>query len=116
MYKPGGFIGKEACEKKLAEGPLKRRLAQVRVLDPNPLLFHGEVVTRNGKNAGCVRSGSYCYTLGGATGLFVIETGQVVDEDYIDQGKWEIDIAGTVYPARVSLKPMYDPTNEKIKS
>ena len=30
-------------------------------------------------------------------------------------GKWEIEIAGTTYPASVSMKPMYDPENKKIK-
>ena len=118
MDKEGGFIGKEACEKKLAEGPLKRRLAQVLVKDADPLLFHAEVITRDGKNAGYVRSGSYCWTLGGAVGLFMIETGdgEVVDQGYIDSAKWEITIANKTYPAEVSLKPMYDPTNKKIKS
>ena len=33
--------------------------------DPEPLLYHAEIVTRDGKKAGYVRSGSYCYTLGG---------------------------------------------------
>jgi len=117
MDKKGGFIGKNACREKLARGPLTRRLAQVKVLDPEPLLFHAEVVTRNGKKAGYVRSGAYCWTLGGAVGLFMIETGdgEAVTQAYIDSGKWEINIAGKIYPAQVSLKPMYDPKNEKIK-
>ncbi|HCY86983.1 MAG TPA: oxidoreductase [Desulfobacteraceae bacterium] len=117
MDKPGGFIGKAACEKKLAQGPLKRRLAQVLVKDPEPMLFHAEPITRNGENAGYVRSGSYCWTLGGAVGLFMIETGdgETVDKAYVESGKWEINIAGKVYPAQVSLAPMYDPKNEKIK-
>ena len=117
MNKPGGFIGKEACERKKAQGPLTRRLAQVKVLDPEPLLFHAEVITRNGEKAGYVRSGSYCWTLGGAVGLFMIETGdnKPVDQAYIDEAKWEINIAGKTYPAEVSLKPLFDPDNAKIK-
>lgn len=116
LDKPGGFIGKEACVRKKAEGPLKRRLAQVLVKDPAPLLFHAEVITRNGENAGYVRSGSYCYTLGGAAGLFMIEADEPVDQAYIDNGKWEINIAGKRYPAAVSLQPMYDPEMKRIKS
>ena len=45
----------------------------------------------------------------------MIDTGEVVDQDYIDAGTWEINIAGKIYPAEVSLKPMYDPENKKIK-
>ncbi len=116
LNKPAGFIGKQACEKKKAQGPLKRRLAQVLVDDPEPLLFHAEVISRNGKPAGYVRSGSYCYTLGGAAGLFMIEADETVDEKYISEGKWEINIAGKIYPAKVSLTPMYDPEMKKIKA
>ena len=110
------FIGKEACIKKKAQGGLKRRLAQVLVSDPEPLLYHAEVITRNCRNAGYVRSGSYCYTLGGAAGLFMIEADDVIDQAYIENGKWEIDIAGNIYPAQVSLKPLYDPEMKKIKA
>jgi len=116
LDKPSGFIGRDACAKKKAEGALKRCLAQVSVNDPEPLLYHAEIITRNGKNVGYVRSGSYCFTLGGAVGLFMIEAGEPIDETYIVQGKWEINIAGNRYPATVSLKPLYDPENEKIKS
>ncbi|MDM8537531.1 FAD-dependent oxidoreductase [Desulfobacterales bacterium HSG17] len=115
LDKPGGFIGREACIKKKEEGPLKRRLAQVLVKDPEQLLFHAEVITRNSKNAGYVRSGSYCYTLGGAVGLFMIEADEPVDEAYLTKGEWQINIAGKTYAAEVSLKPMYDPDMKRIK-
>lgn len=115
LDKPGGFIGKDACAAKKAAGPLKRRLAQVLVKDPEPLLYHAEVIFRNGKPAGYVRSGSYGYTLGGAVGLFMIEADEKVDDAYVKSGEWEIDIAGKNYPAAVSLKPLYDPEMTKIK-
>jgi 4-methylaminobutanoate oxidase (formaldehyde-forming) len=115
LDKPGGFIGKEACAAKKAAGPLKRRLAQVLVNDPEPLLFHAETITRNGKPAGYVRSGSYGHTLGGAVGLFMIEADLPVDDAYVKGGSWEIDIAGKIYPAAVSLTPLYDPEMKKVK-
>ena len=34
---------------------------------------------------------------------------------YIEQGKWQVDIAGTLYPAQVSLRPMYDPAMQKVR-
>jgi 4-methylaminobutanoate oxidase (formaldehyde-forming) len=39
-----------------------------------------------------------------------------VNADYLASAKWEIEIAGSTYPAEVSLKPMYDPENKKIKA
>lgn len=115
LNKPDGFIGKEAVLAKRAQGPLTRRLAQVLVKDPNPLLFHAEVVRRNGVVVGYVRAGSYGFSLGGAVGLFMIEANEPVTADFIAQGSWEIDIAGKLYPAEVSLRPFYDPEMKKIK-
>jgi 4-methylaminobutanoate oxidase (formaldehyde-forming) len=79
-------------------------------------MFHGEVVYRNGRAAGYVRAASYGHTLGGAVGLAMIEADEPVTADYLAQGAWEVDVAGTRYPATASLKPMHDPANERIRS
>lgn len=115
LKKPGGFIGKEALLEKKAQGPMTRRLAHVLVKDPKPFLFHAEVVRRNGVAVGYVRAGSYGFTLGGAVGLFMIEASEPVNADYIAEGKWEVEIAGNIYPAEVSLHPFYDPEMKRIK-
>jgi 4-methylaminobutanoate oxidase (formaldehyde-forming) len=114
--KPGGFIGRDAVLARKAQGPLRRRLLQVLVLDPEPLLFHAEVVYRDGRPAGYVRAASYGHTLGGAVGLAMIEAGEPIDQAWCEAGRWEIDIAGTRYPARASLKPMYDPEMKRIRT
>lgn len=116
LKKPSGFIGKDACVRKKARTKMTRRMAQVMVKDPEPLLFHAEIVIRNGKPAGYVTSAAYGFTLGGAVGLFMIEADEPVDQHYIDSGTWQVDIAGEKYPAHVSLSPMYDPGNKRIKS
>jgi 4-methylaminobutanoate oxidase (formaldehyde-forming) len=113
--KPGDFIGKQACIRRKAEGKFKQRLVQVLLKDPEPQLFHAEIVFRNGKPVGDVRAGSYGFSLGGAIGLAMVE-GNPVDSAYIEEGKWEVDIAGTLYPAEVSLRPMYDPTMQKVRA
>ncbi len=115
LDKPGGFIGRDAVLAKLASGPLHRQLVQVRVLDPEPLMYHAEVLHRDGVSVGYVRAASYGHTLNGAVGLAMVEPGCVVDEDYLHSGHWEVDIAGMRYPAEVSLKPLYDPKNARIR-
>ena len=110
------FVGRQAVTALKESGPLMRRLAQVRVLDPEPLMFHGEVVYRDGVPVGYIRAASYGHTLGGAVGLAMIETGEPVTPDVINSGTWEIDVAGKRYPAVASLRPMYDPDNARIKS
>jgi heterotetrameric sarcosine oxidase gamma subunit len=115
LNKPDGFIGKEEVLKQKAAFPLKRRLLQVLVKDPTPMLYHAEVVYRNSKMVGYVRAGSYGHTLGGAVGLVMIEAGEPIDSKYINEGNWEIEINGKKYPCAVSMKPLYDPENKKIK-
>jgi 4-methylaminobutanoate oxidase (formaldehyde-forming) len=118
--KPGGFLGKEALERKKARGPLTRRLLQILVRDPEPLMFHAEVVHRSGKEVGYVRAASYGHTLGGAVGLAMIDTRlagkeEPLDTKWIEAGVWEVDIAGKKYPATASLQPLYDPKSERVK-
>ena len=110
------FVGRQAVTAVEESGPLMRRLAQVRILDPEPLMFHGEVVYREGIPVGYIRAASYGHTLGGAVGLAMIETGEPVTPDVINSGTWEVDVAGTRYPAVASLRPMYDPDNARIKA
>ncbi len=115
LKKPGGFIGKDAVVAKKAAGPLKRRLLQILVKDPQPMLFHAEPVLRNGKRVGYVRAASYGHTVGGAVGLVMVEAGEPLDQAWIDAGKWEVDIAGKLFPAAMSLRPLYDAEMKRVK-
>ena len=116
LKKPGGFLGKEAVEKKKAEGPLTRRIVQILLKDPEPLLYHAEIVRRNGLAVGYIRAASYGFTVGGAVGLAMIEAGEPVTGKWLEEGTWEVEIAGKNYPAMASMKPLYDPTNERVKA
>ena len=100
---------------KKAAGPLTRRLVQVLVTDAQPLMFHGEVVHRNGVSVGYVRSASYGHTLGGAVGLAMLEADTALDQDWLDAGEITVEIAGSTYPAIASLRPLYDPKSERIR-
>ena len=116
LQKPGGFVGKQALLARKASGALRRRLVQVLVKDPEPLMFHAELVRRDGVPVGYVRAASYGHTLGGAVGLAMIEPKVPVDERYLSEGKWQVDIAGRLYPAVVSAKPLYDPGMQRIRA
>ncbi|MEZ4224283.1 MAG: FAD-dependent oxidoreductase [Polyangiaceae bacterium] len=115
LKKPAGFIGREAV---LAEkaAPSKRQLCQIFVKDPEPMLYHAEVVFRDDRAVGYVRAASYGHTLGGAVGLCMISADQIVDDEYLRTGKWEVDIAGRRYPALASRQPLYDPSMARIKA
>lgn len=118
--KAGGFRGMDKVlqQKQMGIAGLPQRLVQVRVEGhPEVMMFHGEIVYRNGLRVGDVRSASYGHTLGGAVGLSMIHSpeGATISNKYIETGAWEVEIAGKKYPAVASLKPMYDPNNIKIK-
>jgi 4-methylaminobutanoate oxidase (formaldehyde-forming) len=115
LTKPGGFIGKDAVLAKKAEGALTRRLVQVQLKDPAPLLFHAEVVWRDGVAVGYVRAASYGFTLGGAVGLAMIDAGVPLDQRWIDEGTWEVEVAAERHAAIASIAPLYDPRNVRIK-
>jgi glycine cleavage system aminomethyltransferase T/glycine/D-amino acid oxidase-like deaminating enzyme len=115
LDKPGGFIGRDAVLAQKARGPLRRRLVQVLITDPDPLMFHAEVVRRDARPAGYVRSASYGFTLGGAVGLAMIDADEPVTQAYLDAGEWTVQIGNVVYPAAASLRPMYDPGSKRIQ-
>ena len=83
--------------------------------DPEPLIYFGEMIYRNGKIVGYVRSGAYGFTLGGSVALSIIEDDEPIDEEYIKNGKFEIEVNGVMCSAKASLRPMYDPKNERVK-
>ena len=115
LAKPGGFIGKEAVLARKAAG-ITKKLVQVLVQEPEPLMYHAEVVRRNDQPMGYVRAASYGHTLGGAVGLAMIErAAEPIDAAWLRGGTWDVEIAGVRYPALVSLKPLYDPEMARIK-
>ncbi|MCP3975737.1 MAG: FAD-dependent oxidoreductase [bacterium] len=110
------FIGRDVVAAQRTAGQPTQRLVQVLVSDPEPLMHHAEIVYRGDVAAGYVRAASYGFSLGGAVGLAMIEADESITQAYLDEGMWEIDIAGIRYPATTSLKPLYDPKAERIKS
>jgi len=112
--KPGGFVGRDALLASRAPGPPVRRLVQVLLEDPEPQLHGGEPVLREGRWLGYVRAGAYGHTLGGAVGLATLEDPAGLPADAITAGRFEVDVAGTRYPARASLRPLYDPDRSRI--
>lgn len=115
--KPGGFKGQKAVEAQKAKKHLNRRMINLLVKNPDAYIFHGEPIRLDGKAVGYVRAGSYGHTLGGGVGMAMLEFPPSVNitPKFLEQGKWEVEIAGILHPIQVSLKPLYDPKNDRIK-
>jgi 4-methylaminobutanoate oxidase (formaldehyde-forming) len=114
--KPGGFIGREALLRYKESGPIKYRTVQFLLEDPEPLLYHAEPILRDGEYVGYVQSGGYGFTLGGSVGLGSIENEGGATKAFVEEGKFEINVAGELYPARASIRPLYDPKGERVRS
>lgn len=113
--KPGGFIGREALLRRKEAG-LEYRLVQFLLEDPEPLLNYGEIIYRDGVPVGYIRAGGYGHTLGASVGVGAVENeGGIASVDFIESGSYEIEIAGVRYPARASLRPMYDPKLQRVR-
>jgi glycine cleavage system aminomethyltransferase T len=65
---------------------------------------------------GDVRSGSYGWTLGAAVGLAGVSHEDGVSREWLESGAWEVDVAGALHGARVSLRPPYDPTSARVRA
>ncbi|MCM2400712.1 FAD-dependent oxidoreductase [Rhizobium sp. S153] len=109
----GDFIGRDAVLKKQEEG-LKRRLMQLRLIDPEPLVFHNEALVRDGQIVGTITSGNYGHFLKGAIGLGYVPCEGESAADVL-ASKYEIEIAGERFAAEASLAPLYDPKAERVK-
>ena len=108
------FIGREAVLAKKEAG-LEKRLVQFRLTDPEPLLYHNEPVLRDGEIVGYLSSGAYGHHLGGAIGMGYVPCAGETAADVL-ASRYEIDVAGTRVVAAASLKPMYDPTSERVRA
>jgi sarcosine dehydrogenase len=80
------------------------------------MLYHNEPIWRDGKQVGYLSSGMFGHTIGRAIGLGYVKAAEECTPDYVNSGKYEIEIARERFPAKASLKPLYDPTSARIKA
>jgi len=110
------FLGREAVEKAKADGP-RRRLVGFMLQDPAVMMWGGELVLHAGVAIGQVTSAAWGATVGSAVGLAYVRhpNGDVVDADFLTDGRFEINVNGQLKSATIYLKPAYDPASEKVK-
>ena len=108
------FIGRAAVLEKRKTG-LETRLVQFKLTDPQPMLYHNEPILRDGEIVGYLSSGAYGHHLGAAIGMgYVPCKGESVAQ--VLASRYEIDVAGIKVGAEASLRPMYDPTSQRVKA
>jgi 4-methylaminobutanoate oxidase (formaldehyde-forming) len=108
-YDKPAFAGRDALLR-AREAPRRRRLVHLRLIDPEPLLRHGETLLHEGRVVGRVTSAAYGHHLGGAVGLAML------DEPDLAGTTVTVDIAGRLVEAELSDRPFYDPGNRRLRS
>ena len=96
------------------EAPATRwRIVSVKVpgltAEEGPYLIHNEPVWKDGEIVGFVTSGDWGFRIDAMVGLASLHRGGGVSQDWIEEGGFEVQIAGEAYPLKVQLAPFYDP-------
>jgi 4-methylaminobutanoate oxidase (formaldehyde-forming) len=97
-------------------GRLQKRLAGFSVSQPGVVLLGRETIYRDGKRAGWLGSGGFGHHLGHAIGYGYIRNPDGVDAEYIESGRYQLEVATERVDCTVSLAPFYDPANAKVRS
>ncbi len=108
------FIGCQALEKQLSE-PLEKRLMGFSA-DASVTLIGRETIYRNGERVGWLTSGAYGYTIGRAIGLGYVRNPDGVENDWIDSGTYELEVATQRVPAILHRRALYDPDMKRVRS
>lgn len=111
-----GFLGREAVEKAKGAGP-RRRLVSFAVSDPAAMLWGGELVLRDGQPVGQVTSAAWGEAMGACVGLAYVQdpASETVSRDWVGSGDYQVNVGGQMFPVAVSLRPLFDPDNTRVR-
>ncbi len=107
------FKGRAAIEQQAAAGV--RKLLAAFTVDPSVILLGRETIYRNGERVGWLTSGGFGYTIDRSIGYGYVRNPDGVSAAYVLEGSYELEVATERVPAKVSLTPLVDPTNTKVK-
>jgi glycine cleavage system aminomethyltransferase T/glycine/D-amino acid oxidase-like deaminating enzyme len=114
------FLGREALLKQRAKSLTPScRTVSIAVADltaaEGPYLIHNEPIWKNGAIVGHVTSGEWGFRLERMIGLASLKNPEGVSKAWIDDGGFEVQIAGQMYPINAQLAPFYDPEGKIMR-
>ncbi|MEM7171359.1 MAG: FAD-dependent oxidoreductase [Pseudomonadota bacterium] len=114
LDKAGGFMGRDALLRQKEQG-LKRLLALFEIMEERPLPLHDEPIYRDSVLVGATTSGGYGPTFDRCFAMGLVTHPEGITKDFLQTGRWEIEIAARRYPLRPHLRAPYDPTGARMK-
>jgi 4-methylaminobutanoate oxidase (formaldehyde-forming) len=100
------FLGRAALRAhrdRLQDAGERRRLVSFVLEDPEPMVWGGELLLRDGAPAGQVTSAAYGATLGASVGLALLRADGPVRQPELDASSFAVDLAGELLSVRLTL-------------
>ena len=108
------FIGRDAFLRSANSKKTERRLVQFALQDPDLFLYHNEPIVVNEAIVGYLTSAMYGHSIGSSIGMGYVNLPNLSEETLL-KSKVEIEIATERHAAKATLKPLYDPSGEKMR-
>lgn len=112
------FRGRSAMEAQRRDGVSK--LLATFTTDPGVILLGRETIYRDGERVGWLSSAGFGHTIGRSIGMGYVRRGRQTPLDelrhWVSTGTYELEVATERVPAVVTLSPLYDPTNSRVKA
>ena len=109
------FQGREVLEAQRGGG-VSKRLACFTVKEPDIVLLGRETIYRNGQRVGWLTSAGWGYTVRRNIGYGYVHNADGVNRAYLEQGRYELEVATERVACELHLGPLYDPKMERVKS
>lgn len=119
--KTSAFLGQERLRSQKAAGSkLPYRTVAVAVSNADkvkgPFLIHNETIWKNGDLVGHVTSGAWGYRTNLSLGLASLHHSEGVSKAWIEEGGFEVQVAGQRSALKVQLQPFYDPAGARMRA
>lgn len=108
------FKGREAITAQHSAGI--RKLLATFTVPAECVLLGRETIYRDGERVGWLTSGGFGYTVNRSIGLGYVRNPAGLTREWVLAGEYELEVAKERVRAEVSLQPLYDPTNERVRS
>jgi 4-methylaminobutanoate oxidase (formaldehyde-forming) len=107
------FIG-AAAYRKLVQERARKRLLQIRVRNPDVMLWGNEPVFMNGERSGYTTSAAYGHSIGSSVAMAYFRFADGFRAPVLEGCEASVLINGTMEAVDVSVRPFYDPDRKKI--
>lgn len=117
LKKSSDFIGRDAIARQKEAGKLTKRLVKFKLKGEDaPFVFHNEPIWLGDRIVGDISSGAYGHRVGASLGMGFVENEDGVDKAFLENSKFEVEVAWKRYEVEAQLAAWYDPKGERIKA